>query len=85
MGTNHEPLADPEELATSHLLTGQWLSTDDLANLLGVDASSVRRWRTSEPPQGPAFVRLSARHVIYSSGDVEAWLRSRRIEPGCIA
>lgn len=64
------------------LLAGRWYSTDELAELLGVDASSVRRWRTSHPPQGPPFVRLSSRRTIYSAADVEAWLRSRRIDPG---
>jgi predicted DNA-binding transcriptional regulator AlpA len=64
------------------LLAGRWYSTEELADLLGVDASSVRRWRTARPPQGPPFVRLSARVTIYSAGDVEAWLRSRRVDPG---
>lgn len=64
------------------LLAGSWYSTEELADLLGVDPSSVRRWRTSRPPQGPPFVRLSARLTIYSASDVEAWLRIRRIDPG---
>jgi predicted DNA-binding transcriptional regulator AlpA len=63
------------------LLDGPWYSTDELALLLGVDASSVRRWRTSDPPQGPPFVRLSSRVTIYSGSDVEAWLRTKRIDP----
>ena len=65
----------------SDLLAGRWYSTEELADLLGVDASSVRRWRTSNPLQGPPFVRLSSRLTIYSAGDVESWLRSRRIDP----
>ena len=64
------------------LLAGRWYSTDELAELLGVDASSVRRWRTSHPSQGPPLARLSSRRTIYSAADVEAWLRSRRIDPG---
>ncbi|MGD9935676.1 MAG: helix-turn-helix transcriptional regulator [Dehalococcoidia bacterium] len=65
----------------SDLLDGRWYSTDELATLLGVDASSVRRWRTSNPPQGPPFIRLSSRVTIYSACDVEAWLRAKRIDP----
>lgn len=67
---------------SADLITSRWYSTEELAELLGVDPSSVRRWRTSRPPQGPPFVRLSARHTIYSTSDVEAWLRSRRTDPG---
>lgn len=63
------------------LLTGRWYNTDELAQVLGVDASTVRRWRTARPPQGPPFVRLSDRVVMYSANDVEAWLRSRRVDP----
>ncbi|WP_445183657.1 helix-turn-helix transcriptional regulator [Pseudonocardia sp. Cha107L01] len=63
------------------LLAGRWYSTEELAQLLGVDPSSVRRWRTSLPPQGPPFVRLSSRLTIYNASDVEEWLRSRRIVP----
>jgi hypothetical protein len=33
------------------------------------------------PPQGPPFVALSARVVMYSALDVEEWLRSRRTAP----
>lgn len=64
------------------LIAGRWYSTEELAQLLGVDASSVRRWRTSRPPQGPPFVRLSSRLTIYSAVDVENWLQSRRVDPG---
>lgn len=70
---------------TTELLNGRWYSTEELAELLGVDPSTVRRWRTAEPLQGPAFVRLSARLTICSAEDVNAWLRSRRIEPGSAA
>ena len=48
----------------------QWYTTEQLAELPIVDPSSLRRWRTARPPQGPAFVRISARHVIYSAADV---------------
>lgn len=67
------------------LLLGRWYSTEELAELLGVDPSSVRRWRTARPPQGPPFVRVSARVTMYSSTDVETWLRSRRVDPGRVA
>ena len=64
------------------LLGGRWYSTEELANLLGVDASSIRRWRTSRPVQGPPFVKLSSRVTIYNARDVERWLHTRRVDPG---
>lgn len=63
------------------LLRGEWLTTEQLAHVLGVDSSTVRRWRTSVPMQGPPFVQLSERVMMYSTYDVEEWLRSRRIDP----
>jgi hypothetical protein len=64
------------------MLDGKWYSTEELAAMLHVDPSSVRRWRTADPPQGPPFVQLSARVTIYSADDIEVWLNSRRIDPG---
>ncbi|MFD7986856.1 helix-turn-helix transcriptional regulator [Kitasatospora indigofera] len=64
------------------LLAGEWYSTEDVAALIGVDPSSLRRWRTSTPMQGPPFVRLTSRITVYSVPDVQAWLESRRIVPG---
>ncbi|WP_103342159.1 helix-turn-helix transcriptional regulator [Amycolatopsis sp. CA-126428] len=64
------------------LVDGRWLTTEELGALLGVDPSTVRRWRTSRPPQGPPFVQLSERVTVYSASDIETWLRSRRVDPG---
>lgn len=79
-----ERSVDPSqnEDTAAELLGGQWYSTEELAKLLGVDASSLRRWRTSRPAQGPPFVRLSSRVTVYSALDVEQWLRSQRVNPG---
>lgn len=58
-----------------------WLTTEEVADLIGVDPSSMRRWRSARPPQGPPFVKVSPRHTLYSSNDVEDWLRSKRVDP----
>lgn len=63
------------------LLHNGWYSTEEVAELLGVDASTLRRWRTATPLQGPPFVRLTSRVTMYSVPDVQAWLASRRIDP----
>ncbi|MGK5534302.1 helix-turn-helix transcriptional regulator [Streptomyces sp. URMC 129] len=67
--------------ASPDLLHSGWYSTDEVADLLGVDSSTLRRWRTGSPPQGPPFVRLTSRVTMYSVPDVQAWLASRRIDP----
>ena len=64
------------------LLDGGCFTTEELAGLLGVDPSTLRRWRTGRPRQGPPFICLSSRVTLYSSGDVARWLATRRIDPG---
>lgn len=63
------------------LLADGWYTTEEIARLLRVDASSIRRWRTAQPPQGPPFVRLSERVVMYGATDVEQWLADHRVDP----
>ena len=58
-----------------------WYTTEEVAALLKVDASSLRRWRTARPPQGPPFVQVSDRVIRYSGTDVIAYLERRRINP----
>lgn len=70
-----------ENAESSSLLHGGWYTTEEVAELMGVDASTLRRWRTAKPPQGPPFTRLSSRVTMYSAHDVEAWLAARRIDP----
>ena len=67
------------------LLHDGWYTTEEVAALLGIDPSTVRRWRTSSPLQGPPFVRLTSRATVYSVGDVRAWLASRRVDPAKVA
>jgi hypothetical protein len=67
------------------LLNGRWYSSNELAEILHVDVSTVRRWRTAQPPHGPAFVQVSDRVYMYNSDDVEAWLARRRVDPSEVA
>jgi len=67
------------------LLDDAWLRTEDLAKKLGVDPSTLRRWRTAHPPQGPPFVCLSGGVTRYSERDVERWLLDRRTDPSWAA
>lgn len=67
---------------SERLLDDRWYTTDELAQILGVDSSTLRRWRTARPVQGPPFVQLSSRVTLYNANDVEEWLFSRRVDPG---
>ena len=60
----------------------EWYTTEELARIVKVDPSTIRRWRTAHPRQGPPFVRLSFGVVRYSPADIEKWLSNRRIDPG---
>ncbi|MFF8958597.1 helix-turn-helix domain-containing protein [Streptomyces sp. NPDC014894] len=66
-------------------LSGTWYSTGELAGLLRVDPSTLRRWRTAHPLQGPPYVPVSGRVVLYSARDVETWLAERRVTLGVVA
>ncbi|UGQ10901.1 helix-turn-helix domain-containing protein [Yinghuangia sp. ASG 101] len=70
-----------EETTGPDLLHSGWYETDDVAALLDIDPSTLRRWRTLTPPQGPPFVQFSNRVTKYSVPDVQAWLASRRFDP----
>ncbi|MEU9624825.1 helix-turn-helix domain-containing protein [Streptomyces sp. NPDC048155] len=69
----------------SSLLANAWYSTRDLAACLRVNTSTLRRWRTARPPQGPPFVSVSERVIMYSAVDVEEWLRRHRTVPRRVA
>jgi hypothetical protein len=77
-----DPPDRDQELAGLH---GEWLTTEQLADILKRDASTLRRWRTSRPPQGPPFVRMTGRVTLYSAGDVQLWLLRRRVDPEAAA
>jgi excisionase family DNA binding protein len=61
-------------MATLPKVLIQFLNEHDLAELLGVKVSTVRRWRQSH--RGPRYVKYLT-SVRYSRDDVMAWLKSR--------
>ncbi|RDI68449.1 helix-turn-helix transcriptional regulator [Nocardia pseudobrasiliensis] len=63
------------------LLHQRMYTTGEVAELLGVDTSTLRRWRRARPVQGPGFVRLSDRVAIYPESDIDAYLEARHVRP----
>ncbi len=54
------------------------LSSEDVAEYLGVPLGTVYRWRSRG--EGPAGYRVG-RHVRYKLADLEHWLERRRDDP----
>ena len=49
-------------------------TTAEIAKILRVDPSTLRRWRRQEPPSGPRAKRLSERSWRYYHSDLIEWL-----------
>lgn len=62
-------------------MTERWLTTEELAKRLALDPSTLRRWRTADPLQGPPHVRLSETVVRYPEDEVDRWLKDRLVTP----
>ena len=54
------------------------LTTEELAERLGIPAETVKRWR--KVGDGPPYLHVG-KHVRYRLADVEAWERSRLVTP----
>jgi hypothetical protein len=54
---------------------GEYVGEDGLADRYLIPARTAQRWRASG--EGPPFVRLGRRRVLYRVADVEAWLAAR--------
>ncbi len=55
--------------------TDEFLTDEQLHTLLKVDERTTLRWRTSG--DGPPFVRVGPRRVLYRRADLERWLAAR--------
>ena len=55
-----------------------WVSREDLAAELGLKVDTLRRWDLKRI--GPAFTK-AGRRVLYSREAVNAWLKSRTVNP----
>jgi excisionase family DNA binding protein len=55
------------------------LAPEEVAEILGVQPSTLVRWRRLK--QGPPFVRVGHRTVRYQQEVLEEWMRSRTGRP----
>lgn len=53
----------------------EFLTDAQLCELLHVDARTTLRWRTDG--DGPSFVRVGPRRLLYRRADVDAWISTR--------
>ncbi|QXJ25986.1 helix-turn-helix domain-containing protein [Actinomadura graeca] len=81
MNAHPNLLPSDEVLDGGPVLSEVWYTTEQLAVLLAVDPSTLRRWRTGRPLQGPPFVRLSGAVTRYNAADVRRWMLRHRIDP----
>ena len=54
----------------------KWLTTDQVAERLGIPAGTLVRWRYEG--KGPRWTRLGDRLIRYYIHDVEQWEREQR-------
>ena len=77
MRTTHEP--SYHRNMTTATVAPATMDTRDAARYLGVAYQTLHLWRVKG--RGPAYLRLG-RLVRYRHTDLDAWLESRREEPG---
>ena len=56
-----------------------FLTPAEVADRYGVATETVRYWRNSAPPRGPAFHRIEGQ-VRYYVADLEAYEKAQRVE-----
>lgn len=54
-------------------------TTAEMAEMLNVDPSTLRRWRRQNPPRGPKATRITARSWRYYHADFIEWLNEIRL------
>ncbi|GAB2727702.1 helix-turn-helix domain-containing protein [Nocardia thraciensis] len=65
-----------------HVLLNQPMYTPaEVAKLLGVDTSTLRRWRRATPAQGTGIHSSVGTGREISASDLEEYLESRHIRP----
>ncbi len=72
---HHAPKTTPLAPAAERTPARSFLDTRRAAKVLGMSSRTLEKWRGLGT--GPPFLKLG-RRVLYSTTDLEAWIRSRR-------
>ena len=73
-GGSHNPIFSP----TSHgsiSLQREFLSPSELSSMTGISTKTLEKWRRTG--EGPEFIRLSYRKVLYRVEVFLAWIKIR--------
>jgi predicted DNA-binding transcriptional regulator AlpA len=57
----------------------QLLTTQQVADMLGVKPSTLRNWRCAKT--GPPFIRITKRSVKYAQADIDRYVAERTVTP----
>lgn len=71
-------MAQSQPETEESLTTKRVYTTDEFAELLGIRALTLHRWRWKE--EGPAFVRIGSA-IRYLAEDIEDFLARNRVTP----
>lgn len=53
------------------------LTTDEVAELIRVDISTLKRWRAAG--KGPSYIRIGEDKILYRRATIETWLDERTV------
>lgn len=53
----------------------QLLKTEQVAEILGIQSQTLRKWRRLDAPRGPRWVELSSHAIRYRRADIDAYIR----------
>lgn len=64
---------------TNDSAQAELLTDAEVSVLLHNKPATLRHWRARK--QGPPFIRINGRRVLYRRTDVDAWIASKVVQP----
>jgi hypothetical protein len=72
------PISPAASRPISQFTVDAFYTTEEMAKILRVDPSTLRRWRRLTKPKGPTATPISERTWRYYHADFAEWLNRRR-------